>query len=362
MVCIGRKPDLSLAISQQTFSQLFDDMKADPSVKYMVCENYDGFHEFHSGGFRLTRFIGTAFYALVWTFDPPSMSTAALFLDRRLQHESFTPFVAVLQEFGSYIHTPSLLCFVSCYFLLHTFDRQTNGFELQTLQRIEKSTGFAPHPSRWVGMDEPSFFAKLNIDDLTRSLQAVSEVSINITNRIRHQRNSSVLLATVREEYQTDKCHGISDHALGPYRHTLQSLQEAIPSVERHMSAYVEYLKYLKERSERLSSVLFALLTHEDADASIGLAAATKRDSSSMKTVAIMTMAFLPATFFAALFAVPSLHWDQSVVVQDTFWVYWAFTLPTTLAVFVIWLLITGRKQIQKQTLHLYTSAKRVLI
>lgn len=58
-----------------------------------------------------------------------------------------------------------------------------------------------------------------------------------------------------------------------------------------------------------------------------------------MKTIAVMTMAFLPGTFFAALFAVPSLKWEQPGpnVIQPKFWVYWAFTLPSTLLVFVVW-------------------------
>lgn len=82
-------------------------------------------------------------------------------------------------------------------------------------------------------------------------------------------------------------------------------------------------------------------MTHKDADASINIAEATKRDSSSMKTIAVMTMAFLPATFFAALFAVPSLKWDRATVMQDNFWVYWAFTLPATAIVFLVWYLVT---------------------
>jgi phosphatidylglycerophosphate synthase len=60
-------------------------------------------------------------------------------------------------------------------------------------------------------------------------------------------------------------------------------------------------------------------------------------DSTSMKTIATMTMAFLPATFIAALFAIPSLQWDKPSVIGSRFWVYWAFTIPTTILVFVIW-------------------------
>ena len=82
---------------------------------------------------------------------------------------------------------------------------------------------------------------------------------------------------------------------------------------------------------------LFNLLARGDAQANIDLAKAAMHDSTSMKTIVIMTMGFLPATFFAALFAVPSLQWDQPTVVGSRFWVYWAITIPTTVLVFLIW-------------------------
>jgi hypothetical protein len=56
-----------------------------------------------------------------------------------------------------------------------------------------------------------------------------------------------------------------------------------------------------------------------------------------MKTIAVMTMGFLPATFYAALFAVPSLQWDQPTVIGSRFWVHWAVTIPTTVLVFITW-------------------------
>lgn len=59
-----------------------------------------------------------------------------------------------------------------------------------------------------------------------------------------------------------------------------------------------------------------------------------------MKTVAVMTMAFLPATFFAALFSMPSLQSDDPSVIRPRFWVYLAFTLPTTVLVFGLWQLL----------------------
>jgi len=78
-------------------------------------------------------------------------------------------------------------------------------------------------------------------------------------------------------------------------------------------------------------------------------AVTNRHDSSSMKVIAIMTMAFLPATFFATMFAVPSLAWDNSPshssdrIVQPSFGIYVAFSLPTTALVFLIWAFTTGR-------------------
>jgi Mg2+ and Co2+ transporter CorA len=98
------------------------------------------------------------------------------------------------------------------------------------------------------------------------------------------------------------------------------------------------------------------LLTHEDAITNIGIASssrqlaeATKQDSSTMKTIAVMTMAFLPATFFAALFAVPSLQWDKPRVIGSNFWIYLAFALPSTALVFLVWLLVMNWKLIAKR-------------
>lgn len=82
----------------------------------------------------------------------------------------------------------------------------------------------------------------------------------------------------------------------------------------------------------------------------MALAAATKRDSSAMKTIAVMTMAFLPATFLAALFALPVLEWEHKRNVQfDGFQLYWAIAISTTAVVFVVWALVTQRSSILNQ-------------
>ena len=67
----------------------------------------------------------------------------------------------------------------------------------------------------------------------------------------------------------------------------------------------------------------------------------TRGTIQAIPVIAMMTMAFLPGTFFAALFSVPSLRWDQDVVVTRNFWVYWVFTLPVTAFVFLVWMVLS---------------------
>ena len=103
---------------------------------------------------------------------------------------------------------------------------------------------------------------------------------------------------------------------------------------------------------------LLALLTHEDSITNIELARinrdiaeAAKRDSSAMKTIAIVTMLFLPATFYAALF---SVNWEKPEVIQPTFWLYWAFAIPTTALVFLVWAVTNNRRTIRNRFKNLW--------
>lgn len=61
-----------------------------------------------------------------------------------------------------------------------------------------------------------------------------------------------------------------------------------------------------------------------------------------MKTIAVLTMLFLPATFLAAVFSMPCLGWDQPEKVS----LYWACVVPITVVTFAAWAGITQRGQI----------------
>jgi hypothetical protein len=68
----------------------------------------------------------------------------------------------------------------------------------------------------------------------------------------------------------------------------------------------------------------------------------SKRDSTSMKAIAAVTMCFLPGTFAASLFAMPVFRWNApsgNDVINHRIWVYWAVTIPLTiLTILLYWL------------------------
>ncbi|TGO42759.1 hypothetical protein BHYA_0005g00240 [Botrytis hyacinthi] len=62
------------------------------------------------------------------------------------------------------------------------------------------------------------------------------------------------------------------------------------------------------------------------------MALASKRDSSAMKTIAILGIVFLPGTFVANAS-------NLSAAVSSSFWIYWVITVPVTLIILGLWYL-----------------------
>lgn len=86
------------------------------------------------------------------------------------------------------------------------------------------------------------------------------------------------------------------------------------------------------------------------------IALSSHRDASSMKTLAVVTMFFLPGSFISALFSTNCFDWDgvdltsKSMGIKRTpqFNLYWVITIPLTFITFVLyycWLWFQGWKR-----------------
>lgn len=63
-------------------------------------------------------------------------------------------------------------------------------------------------------------------------------------------------------------------------------------------------------------------------------------DSVAMKTLALVTAIFLPATFIATLFSMSMFDWQadsSSAVLSPEFWIFWVVSVPLSVAVLAAW-------------------------
>ncbi|KAH9844576.1 hypothetical protein Tdes44962_MAKER07273 [Teratosphaeria destructans] len=81
------------------------------------------------------------------------------------------------------------------------------------------------------------------------------------------------------------------------------------------------------------------LLNLEMAAATAQVAEETRVDSAAMKTIAVLTLTFLPGTFVASFFSIQMFQWDipDGSSVSPYLWVYFVVTIPLTIVVYLLW-------------------------
>ncbi|PHH72072.1 hypothetical protein CDD80_4798 [Ophiocordyceps camponoti-rufipedis] len=147
--------------------------------------------------------------------------------------------------------------------------------------------------------------------------------------------------------------HNISRHAIHLNEvctatiETLEKLHEqqklthgAIASLDRtymqqsqeSLRFYLQMLKGLKLRSSSNQERINAEIT-------LAYHIIASQDSAVTKTIAVLTMTFLPASFVASLFGTTffSSADDKKLAVSSKFWTYWVVAVPSTLLVLLAW-------------------------
>ncbi|TVY43824.1 hypothetical protein LOCC1_G004859 [Lachnellula occidentalis] len=104
--------------------------------------------------------------------------------------------------------------------------------------------------------------------------------------------------------------------------------------------------EYEEKRTQTQLAVVYQFMTQKEAIVnskiaytSAMIATESKKDSSAMKAIAVLTMIFLPGTFIATIFAMPLFNWDNNAhpLFNDNFKYYWAIAIPLTLFVLFLW-------------------------
>ncbi|KHN95720.1 uncharacterized protein MAM_06332 [Metarhizium album ARSEF 1941] len=88
-------------------------------------------------------------------------------------------------------------------------------------------------------------------------------------------------------------------------------------------------------------TLAFNKVSQEDSNVSVQIAHYTRNDSAAMRTIAAVTMLFLPATFISAIFSTSFFNSDGGVwKVSGKFWIFWVVAGVVTLLSFVVWAIL----------------------
>ena len=83
------------------------------------------------------------------------------------------------------------------------------------------------------------------------------------------------------------------------------------------------------------------LLNMEIAKATAQVAEETRQDSAAMKTIAVLTLTFLPGTAVASFFSMTMFQWNPppgQPVCSPYIWIFFVVTIPITALVYVVWI------------------------
>jgi Mg2+ and Co2+ transporter CorA len=357
--------------SQDEITRLWELFDLDPTTLHLLTKGVQGFNQHRpflwDQSAKTFYFMASSFtYTIIWTYTVTSRSTSGIAVVRRMDtaDRDFEHFCEALGTQSDIANHP--LC-LSVALTMQTMDAVYRGtLECQgQVASVEIITGFSPFnaPSSgsqpWGtyqpvgGVPEASHLpprasstndASGQMEPLTtQSLNQVTNASRKIGAVLVHLEDDARQLRVLQRAVDS-LCRagfanmsipgGCSDAGLGA------EVLSAIQTLQQQMDSWEVRVDYLRERAKNQLTVLFNLIARYDAATGLAVSRAAKRDSSSMKAIAVMTMAFLPATFFAALFAVPSLP----AVVQEEFWIYWVVAVPATVLVFVVVNFISGER------------------
>ena len=128
-----------------------------------------------------------------------------------------------------------------------------------------------------------------------------------------------------------------------------RELHSTAKYMEHSSNSMQGFCSNLKERVLSQIQVLYSISAQTDNRLSARIAVSSGRDSTAMKTLAFITALFLPGTYIATLFSMSMFEWrtspsdspsspsSSSDTLSPSFWIYWATTIPLTVAVIIGW-------------------------
>lgn len=194
-----------------------------------------------------------------------------------------------------------------------------------------------------------------DFDIFIKNLHRCNADLLKLERRWRFERNLSATIRGVIEAWKHDlenrdktrKADKESIYLLHPLAHETMKMDDASMLQERLSQASEYDLGVLPRRIQNQFTAVYNLMAQRDTKATIRLAmdsqrlgTASLRDSSSMKTIAGMTLIFLPPTFICSFFSMSFFSFEETGA--KSIWIYFATAAPLTALVTLSWIVYTS--------------------
>ncbi|KAL2259715.1 hypothetical protein VTK26DRAFT_6506 [Humicola hyalothermophila] len=284
---------------------------------------------------------------LLWAYFPHTGSTVAII---RTWFDGYDTFFTQLENEITNFEGPTLahpMLFGLMALQILTSDAMGNVREKgNVIYEAQTWTGFHQY-NRLRGIDSDSHTIAVDLGGVSRRVIGAASHITGWENATRQMAKFARFVQRENKRYVATGCApgGEAERAMERLCvHIDEQAEKLIGDID---GAYHDSRAWLATANFLLMGVL-NVLGQDDSRVNIELAKdqkriaeETKRDSTSMTAIAVVTMFFLPGTFTSSFFAMPYFESDIEQHGWRHFWLYWAVTVPLTIVTLIVWICYT---------------------
>ena len=280
-------------------------------------------------------FYSTSVLSVTWSYNRKTKLTLGILLNNSGSHDH--------DEIGEdlsnmhYLDQPALLGLLGVSYSLHHMDWWFAS-NRQRMWKIQESTGlFSWDPASGEPLHTGVCEETIDYGTVSKELSALFGQVNLLRLRVYVLQKFTAKMTTVHKR-PLSKCVPKSGSAPPNHGGGIIDVEQALDVLAEQESIWLARIDSVANQITTMISAIYNVIAHKDtsfglqlAQDSRALAVESRRDRSSMNTIAAVTMAFLPGTFVASFFAMPMFDWSAPAgdnLRKSSFWIYWAVTLP----------------------------------
>ncbi|RSL92629.1 hypothetical protein CEP52_013707 [Fusarium oligoseptatum] len=271
--------------------------------------------------------------AAIWShtrFKPPlarQCVTNGIILAQKHERDDIKNFLNSKRNWQLPIASHDMFPALLCSLMLHRQIEFTQGDIKNNIQAVEGRTGYTDFKTKR---------KHLATGELADVAAKITDYSSRLASTDRKSKTLKNLMEFTQRTINSDQ----------------RVVSEGDKIMKNHIQVLQDRLKmqivdreYTLKRAQIQNEVLLSLMSMNYSLSNTLISISTLRDAASMKTLAFVTMFFLPGSFISALFSTDVFDWEGvkkgaiGVPATPQFGLYWAITIPLTVVTFLLYFL-----------------------